>query len=50
GSEVVTLVNAEQQPGYYEVQFNGSNLASGMYVYRLQAGEYISTKKMLMIK
>ncbi|GJQ42248.1 MAG: T9SS type A sorting domain-containing protein [Ignavibacteriota bacterium] len=50
GSEVVTLVNAEQQPGYYEVEFNASHLASGMYVYRLKAGEYISTKKMLMIK
>jgi len=50
GSEVVTLVNEEQQPGYYEVEFNASHLASGMYVYRLQAGEYISTKKMLMIK
>ncbi|MBV6421184.1 MAG: hypothetical protein DAHOPDDO_02457 [Ignavibacteriaceae bacterium] len=50
GSEVVTLVNAEQKPGYYEVEFNASHLASGMYVYRLQAGEYISTKKMLMIK
>jgi len=57
GSEVVTLVNEEHQPGYYEVQFNASghsgnarNLASGMYVYRLQAGEYISTKKMMLLK
>jgi len=57
GSEVVTLVNEEQQPGYYEVQFNASghsgnarNLASGMYVYRLQAGEYVSVKKMMLLK
>jgi 5-hydroxyisourate hydrolase-like protein (transthyretin family) len=50
GSEVVTLVNEEQEAGYKEVQFTGSNIASGMYVYRLQAGEYISVKKMLMIK
>ena len=50
GSEVSTLVNEEQKPGYYEVEFNASHLASGMYVYRLQAGNYISTKKMLMIK
>jgi hypothetical protein len=50
GSEVVTLVNEEQQPGYYEVQFNAANFASGMYVYRLQANEYVSVKKMLMIK
>jgi len=50
GSEVATLVNEEQEAGYKEIQFNGVNLASGMYVYRLQAGNYISTKKMLMIK
>jgi Secretion system C-terminal sorting domain len=50
GSEVATLVNKEQQPGYYEVQFNGSSLASGMYVYRLSAGNFISTKKMMMLK
>ena len=50
GSEVATLVNEEQEAGYKEVQFNGSNIASGMYVYRLQANDYISTKKMLMVK
>ena len=50
GSEVATLVNEEQEAGYKEVQFNGNNIASGMYVYRLQAGDFISTKKMLMIK
>ena len=50
GSEVATLVNEEQEAGYKEVQFTGSNIASGMYVYRLQAGEYISVKKMLMVK
>ncbi len=50
GSEVATLVNEEQQPGYYEVTFNGSNLAGGMYIYRLSAGSYVSVKKMLMIK
>lgn len=50
GSEVVTLVNEEQEAGYKEVQFNGSNIASGMYVYRLQAGDYISTKKMMLLK
>ena len=50
GSEVATLVNEEQQAGYKEVKFNGSNIASGMYIYRLQAGDYVSIKKMLMIK
>jgi hypothetical protein len=50
GSEVATLVNEEQQPGYYEVQFNASKFASGMYVYRLRAGEYVSVKKMVLVK
>jgi hypothetical protein len=50
GSEVATLVNEEQEAGYKEVQFNGSNFASGMYVYRIQAGEYISSKKMMLLK
>ena len=50
GSEVATLVNEEQEAGYKEVQFTGNNIASGMYVYRLQAGDYISTKKMMLLK
>jgi hypothetical protein len=50
GSEVATLVNEQKEPGYYEVDFNASSIASGMYVYRLTAGKYISTKKMLLIK
>ena len=50
GSEVATLINEEQEAGYKEVQFNGSGYASGMYVYRLQAGEYVSTKKMMLVK
>ena len=50
GNEVATLVNENKEAGYYEVQFDGSQLASGMYIYRLTAGNYISTKKMLMIK
>jgi len=50
GSEVTTLVNEEQEAGYKEVQFNGNNIASGMYVYRLTAGNFISTKKMMMVK
>jgi len=50
GSEVTTLVNEEQEAGYKEVQFNGNGIASGMYVYRLQAGEYVSIKKMMFLK
>jgi 5-hydroxyisourate hydrolase-like protein (transthyretin family) len=50
GSEVATLVNEEQEAGYKEIQFNGNNIASGMYVYRLQSGDFISTKKMMVVK
>jgi hypothetical protein len=54
GSEVATLVNEEQSAGTYEVQFNPASsirvLASGIYFYCLQAGNYIETKKMLLLK
>jgi len=44
GNEVTTLVNEQKEPGYYEVEFNASNYASGVYIYRLQAGSFVSTK------
>lgn len=50
GQEVETLVNEEQNVGSYEVQFNGSRLASGVYFYRLAAGNHAITKKMLLLK
>ncbi len=50
GSEVDNIVNKEQEAGYYEVNFDGSRYASGVYIYRLVAGDYVSTKKMMMIK
>ena len=50
GREVATLVNAEKNPGTYEVKFDGSKLASGIYIYRLQAGSFIQTKKLILIK
>ncbi len=50
GNEVVTLVNEYRNAGSYEVTFDASNLASGMYLYRLQAGDYVETKKMILIK
>jgi len=49
GNEISTLVNEEQAPGLYEVNFK-SNLSSGFYFYRLQAGNFIETKSMLLIK
>ena len=50
GSEVTTLVNEVQEAGYKEVKFNGIGYASGMYIYRLQAADYVSVKKMMMVK
>ena len=50
GREAATLVNEEQKAGNYEVEFNGANLASGIYYYRLKAGNYISTKKLVLLK
>jgi hypothetical protein len=50
GNEVATLVNEEKPAGTYEIEFSADGLASGMYLYRLQAGSFIQTKKMILIK
>ena len=50
GREVTTLVNEELDAGWYQKNFNASEYASGVLIYRMQAGNYISTKKMLLIK
>ncbi len=50
GREVATLVNEQLQPGTYEVDWDGSKFASGVYYYKLIAGNYIETKKMVLIK
>jgi hypothetical protein len=50
GREVQTLVNEELQPGTYEVTFDGSGLNSGVYFYKLTAGNFVQTRKMLLIK
>jgi len=50
GREVATLVNEEKTTGSYEVEFNGNNLTSGIYFYKLQAGSFVETKKMVLIK
>ncbi|MCB0732916.1 MAG: T9SS type A sorting domain-containing protein, partial [Ignavibacteriae bacterium] len=50
GREVATLVNQHQKPGNYSIQFDGSNLASGIYYYQLKIGSFIQTKKMILLK
>jgi hypothetical protein len=50
GRNVKELVNTKQQAGRYEVQFNASNLASGVYIYQLIAEKFISSKKMILLK
>ena len=54
GQEVATLVNGPQEAGVYTVSFNTSKgilgLSSGVYVYRLEAGTFISTKKLVLMK
>ena len=50
GREIKTLVNENQNPGNYKVKFNGGDLASGIYFYRLQVGSFVSVKKMMLIK
>ena len=50
GQEVATLVNGEKQAGRYKVEFNGNNLSSGIYLYKLSAGNFTSVRKMILIK
>jgi len=50
GKEIETLVNKDKHTGNYEVEFNAAHLPSGVYFYKLQAGNYIETKKMLLLK
>jgi len=52
GREVVTLVNEEKTAGSYNAQFTMNNvqLSSGIYFYKLQAGEFVETKKMILLK
>jgi len=50
GREVSMLVNETKAPGSYEVRFDGADLASGVYFYRLQAGDYVATRKLLLLR
>ena len=50
GREVTELINERQSAGSYEVEFNASSIASGTYFYKLTAGEFVSVKKMTLLK
>ncbi|MCW9096708.1 MAG: T9SS type A sorting domain-containing protein [Ignavibacteriaceae bacterium] len=50
GNEVATLVNEYKQSGSYEIEFNAAGLSSGIYFYKLQAGGFIETKKMILLR
>lgn len=50
GQEVKTLVNEVKSAGVYEVNFDASGLASGLYIYKIQAGSFSSVKKMMLLK
>jgi hypothetical protein len=50
GREISTLVNEERQAGIYRVTWDASKLPSGVYFYRLRAGDFVETKKMVLTK
>jgi hypothetical protein len=50
GREVMTLVNGKQEAGVYNLSLNGATLSSGIYFYRLQSGNFVQTKKMMLVK
>jgi len=49
-AQVKVLVNEEQDAGYYKISFNADGLASGIYIYRIKAGSFVETKKMILMK
>ncbi len=50
GREVSVLVNGMSEAGVHEVKFDGSNLASGVYLYRLNAGDFVQTRRLLLLR
>ena len=50
GREIRTLVNQEQSAGIYNLEFNATNLSSGVYFYRIEAGSFVDSKKLLLLK
>jgi hypothetical protein len=50
GEEIRVLLNEEKEAGYHSIEFNASDLTSGVYFYRIQTGNFIDTKKMILLK
>jgi hypothetical protein len=50
GQRVMTLVNENRTAGWHTVSFNGANLSSGVYLYRIQAGGMVQTRKLMLVK
>lgn len=50
GKEVITLVNEEKSPGRHEVEFDAASLSSGIYLYRIDAGGFLESQKMILLK
>jgi len=50
GQQVAVLQNGEQEAGYHEVRFDGSGLSSGVYFYRIQAGDFVQAKRILLLR
>ncbi|MDA3862198.1 MAG: T9SS type A sorting domain-containing protein, partial [Melioribacteraceae bacterium] len=50
GQEVMSLVNSNQNVGQYQVKFDASQLSTGLYIYRIQAGNFVDSKKMMLLK
>jgi len=50
GREVSTLLNEQKEPGFYDISFDGTNYSSGVYIYRIEAGQFVDYKKMVLVK
>jgi hypothetical protein len=50
GQQVASLVNGDEEAGYHDVRLDASGLASGMYFYHLTAGDYVKTKKLVILR
>lgn len=50
GTEIIKIVNEEKRPGNYKIKFDGSNLSSGVYLYRMSAGDFWDTRKLILLK